>query len=319
MTDARASGRRFNPATIALIVAALLAAVAVGIAVFRGSGDEAGAPADATANSAAAGEAAGMADMLAALMERVRRNPDDHEAWFSLGFAYRNNRQFPEAERAFRRAGELAPRNADYLAYLGEVLLLIGRETPPPEAAALFRRVLEIDPGNAQARYYLATIRDIGGDHRGAIDDLVALLRDAPPGAPWEPQVREAATAIARENGIDIAGRLPAARPAPAAPAAAATAAIPGPSREQMEAARAIPPGQQDEMVKGMVDRLAARLRRNPRDAEGWIRLMRSRMVLNDPGAAGQALRSGLAAFNDDATTQGRLRQAARELGVPAA
>ena len=89
------------------------------------------------------------------------------------------------------------------------------------------------------------------------------------------------------------------------------------PTREQMEAARAIPPGQQDEMVKGMVDRLAARLQQNPRDAEGWIRLMRSRMVLNDPAAARQALQSGLAAFQGDAATQTRLRSAASQLGIP--
>ena len=140
------------------------------------------------------------------------------------------------------------------------------------------------------------------------------LLREAPPGAPWEAQVREAVSAIAQENRIDLAGRLP----TPAANGTA-TAAIPGPTREQMESARAIPPGQQDAMVQAMVDRLANRLRQNPRDAEGWIRLMRSRMVLNDPAAAREALRSGLAAFAGDQAIQQRLREAGSELGVPAA
>jgi cytochrome c-type biogenesis protein CcmH len=72
-------------------------------------------------------------------------------------------------------------------------------------------------------------------------------------------------------------------------------------------------------MVQNMVDRLANRLRQNPRDADGWIRLMRSRMVLGERDAAGAALRSSLAAFNGDAATQGQLRTAARELGVPGA
>jgi len=67
-----------------------------------------------------------------------------------------------------------------------------------------------------------------------------------------------------------------------------------------------------------MVEGLANRLRTNPRDAEGWIRLMRSRMVLNQPDAARDALRTGLAAFEGDAATQTRLRTAAAELGVPA-
>jgi hypothetical protein len=44
---------------------------------------------------------------------------------------------------------------------------------------------------------------------------------------------------------------------------------------------------------------------------------MRSRMVLNEPEAAAEALRSALAAFAGDAATQQRLRTAAQELGVP--
>ena len=54
-------------------------------------------------------------------------------------------------------------------------------------------------------------------------------------------------------------------------------------------------------------------------DAQGWIMLMRSRMVMRQPDAAREALRSALAAFNGDAATQARLRDAARALGVPSA
>ncbi|MEA3017165.1 MAG: cytochrome c-type biosis protein CcmH [Sphingomonadales bacterium] len=292
-------------ATIALAGAGLIALAAVGVAIARSGGSErAEAPANVQA-PAATPEA-----MIAEVEERLRRDPDNDQGWFNLGILYREARRFPEAERAFRRAMELRPRNADYVAYLGETLLLIAGRDPPPEAEALFRRALALDPANPQAHYYLATLRDHRGDHSGAVEALLALLRQAPAGAPWEPQVREAAVRIAEENGIDIAGRLP------PPPRSTATAGIPGPTRAQIDAARAIPPGQQDAMVKGMVDRLAGRLRQNPRDAEGWIRLMRSRMVLNEPEAAAEALRSGLAAFRDDAATQQRLRTAAQELGI---
>ena len=104
----------------------------------------------------------------------------------------------------------------------------------------------------------------------------------------------------------------------PAGPqATAATAAIPGPTPEQLAAASSIPPGQQSEMVKGMVDRLANRLKRDPKDADGWMRLMRARMVLGDTDAAREAYRSGLAAFRQDSSTKAKLDRAARELGVP--
>ena len=312
MPEIVAPSRRPSTATLALIAAAILAAGALGYRFWPSSGESGGE--DPHANVAAAAPGASVEAMVASLRERLRQDPDNHQGWFMLGMAYRDSGRFTEAEQAFRRAMELAPQNADYTAYVGESLLLIGGETPPPEAERLFRRVLELEPGNPQARYYLATLKDLGGDHRGAVDDLVALLRDAPAGAPWQAQVREAVTAIAQENGLDLAGRLP---DPPAAETA--TAAIPGPTREQMEAAKAIPPGQQDAMVEAMGERLASRLRQNPRDAEGWIRLMRSRMVLNDPNAAREALRSGLAAFGDDEGTRQRLRTAAAQLGVPAA
>jgi cytochrome c-type biogenesis protein CcmH len=304
MADASAPARRVAPATIVLVLAALLAGGAIVIKLVQPDTD-----AVPSASAAPPKQAGSMAETVASLRERLRQDPDDAQGWFLLGMTYRNSEHFAEAAQAFRRAAELAPRNADYAAYQGEALLLAGGDAPPPEAARLFRRALELQPGNPQARYYLATLKDMGGDHRGAVDDLVALLREAPADAPWAPQVRGALASIAREHHIDLAGRLPA--------APAATAAIPGPTPEQMAAARSIPPSQQDQMVRAMVDGLAARLRQNPRDADGWIRLMRSRMVLHDPAAAAAALRSALAAFQGDAATQARLRAAARELGMP--
>jgi cytochrome c-type biogenesis protein CcmH len=311
---------RISPATIALIAAALLAVVAIGIAIFRSGDGTAATPAATQNTNADANAMAAQADnpeaMIAGLREQLRTDPDNHQGWYLLGLTYRSAGRFEDAAAAFRRAMELAPNNADYVAYTAEAMLLAAGDTPPPEAERLLRRAIELQPGNPQARYYLATLKDLRGDHRGAVDDLVALLGDAPAGASWVPQVREAAANIARQNHIDLAGRLPAAPPPSAA--ATATAAIPGPTPQQMQSASAIPPSQQDAMVQSMVARLEARLRTNPRDAEGWIRLMRSKMVLQDPAAARRALNSGVAAFQGDAPTQSRLRDAATALGVPA-
>ena len=156
------------------------------------------------------------------------------------------------------------------------------------------------------------------GDHRGAIDDLIALLR-APELRPDPgPAGQGGGPCHAQRNKIELSGRLPP-EPAAAPPSSVATAGIPGPTPEQMRAASAMTPSQQNAMGREMVDRLAARLRANPRDANRWIMLMRSRMVLQDRNGAAEALRSALGAFANDTATQGRLRQAARELDVPGA
>lgn len=316
MADNKTGRRRIAPATIALIAAALIALVAIVIAATR-SGEQV----DPGAGAAAQGEpgnvqGGGVNQMISTLAQRVRQEPDNAQAWYMLGITLRDGQRYPEAEQALRRAMQLQPNNPDHVASLAEALLLVGRENPPREAQALFRRALTLRPDHASSRFYLAVLKDVAGNHREAVDDLLALIRDAPAGAQWEPQVRSVVQAIARQNNIDIANRLPPPRAGAAGPPA--TVAAPGPSRQQMDAAGAMPAGQQDQMIRGMVDRLAARLQRNPRDAEGWIRLMQSRMVLSDPAGATAALRSGLAAFGDDAATQQRLRTSAQQLGVPA-
>lgn len=329
MTDTANPPRRLQPATIALAVAALIAlGVLVYTIAFRRDGTAAEAQANGSAANAmaAAGEAPSVEALVAGLVEQVRRNPDDHEGWFRLGMAYRNMEDFQQASQAFRRAMELQPRSADYNNFLAEMMLIMAtraRQPAPPEAERLLRAALQAAPGNAMSRFYLATIKDDRGDHRGAVDDLIALLRDPPEGRPLPPQVRSSAIFIAQRANIDISGRLP----PETAPAGAgtgtgselATAGIPGPTQDQLRAASGMTPTQQNEMGRGMVERLAARLRQNPRDARGWIMMMRSRMALNEPRLAAEALRGGLAAFQNDSATQAQLREAAQALGVPAA
>lgn len=73
---------------------------------------------------------------------------------------------------------------------------------------------------------------------------------------------------------------------------------------------------QQSQMIRGMVDRLAARLETSPDDENGWVRLMRSRMTLGETTAAKAALAKALAVFASNSAAKSRLTAAARELGV---
>ena len=153
--------------------------------------------------------------------------------------------------------------------------------------------------------------------------DWIALLKSAPPGAPWAPEVRGFVIRIAAQRGEDVAGKLPPLPPpAPgeaqaAAPAGAQTPA--GPTPDQVAAVQQMPPAQQQAMIRNMVDGLAARLKANPNDPDGWVELMRARMVLGDPTAATAAYhdaRKALAAAPDRLTM---VSQAAKQLGVPGA
>ena len=65
-----------------------------------------------------------------------------------------------------------------------------------------------------------------------------------------------------------------------------------------------------------MVDGLANRLERSPRDAEGWIKLIRARIVLGESELARQALTRGLEAFGEDPPERDRIAAAAQQLGL---
>lgn len=323
MTETATPRRRLSPATLALTAAALLASAAIGVALYRSAGGEEEATGP-HGSVTPAQPVARVEDMVARLETRMRENPDDPQGWRMLGWSYFEIAAQAEQDTAraaamrrsadaYRRAAELEPNNVENWSSLGEALQTATQQVSP-EAEAAFRRALTIDADDPRSRYFLAVQKDLLGQHAAAVTDWIALLRDTPAGAPWEADLRRTIQQVASEHDIALAGRMPARQPA----ATTATAAIPGPTPEQMASASSIPPSQQDEMVKGMVDRLAARLAQNPRDADGWIRLMRSHMVLNDAPAATRALRSGLAAFQSDAAAQTRLRAAATDLGVPA-
>ena len=54
----------------------------------------------------------------------------------------------------------------------------------------------------------------------------------------------------------------------------------PGPTAAQVQAAQEMTPEQRAEMILAMVEGLAARLEDEPYDAQGWTRLIRARIVL---------------------------------------
>lgn len=73
-----------------------------------------------------------------------------------------------------------------------------------------------------------------------------------------------------------------------------------------------------DASIRAMVDGLANRLETSPRDVDGWISLVRSRVVLGETEAAAAASSRALEVFKDDAQASAAITAAAIELGLSA-
>lgn len=91
-----------------------------------------------------------------------------------------------------------------------------------------------------------------------------------------------------------------------------------GPAGEKSDKTKpaASPPHAGGDAVLAMVERLADRLEKDPRDVEGWTRLMRSRVVLGDRGAAATAFRKARELFKDEPAASQTISAAAGELGL---
>lgn len=245
------------------------------------------------------------------LQQQLQANPNDADGWRLLGWSYFQTGAFDEAAVAYGRAATLEPTNAEHVSAQGESLVQAGGGQVTPAAAAAFQAALRINPQDPRARYFMAVLKDQSGDADGAMADWIDIVNSAPPGAPWVGEVRRFVEDLARERGVDISTRLK--------PATATGAATPGPSAEQVAAAQQMAPQDRDAMILGMVDGLEGKLRANPRDPEGWVRLINARMVLGDRSAAGTALRNARTALAGDAAGLAQVNEAARGLGVPGA
>ena len=287
---------------LAIGLAAFVAVAATALYATLGRPDLAGetaAPATAAADTPGPNE---IATMIAGLEKRMAANPSDPEGWRLLGWSYFQTQRYDDAATAYGKAVALSPKTPGYASAYGEALAQAAQGVVSPAARAQFEAALALDPKDPRARYFLGVAKEQAGQHAAALDDWIALAKDSPPDAPWLPQLRTAIDATAKGAHIDIAGRLP--------------SIAPNPSADQVAAVQAMAPGDQQAMIRGMVDKLAGKLKDNPKDPEGWVRLIRARMVLGDAAAAGQAKRDALAALKGDAAATATVEQGAAAAGV---
>jgi len=264
----------------ALGVVGLLPAAALAVYFAVGAPAAINSPAAASASRAAAPrDSAEVAAAVDQLKARLEHDPDHVEGWTLLGRTLTRLQRFAEAREAYGRAIGLKPDEPELHAELGEVLVLGARGTVTPAAMAEFAK----SGNDPRARFYGAEAALQRGDAAAAKTTLQALLTDAPADAPWRKLVAARLAQIAPDDPQ------------------ASLKALTGPSPQDVDAAQSMSPEERMAMIRGMVERLAARLEQNPGDKEGWMRLARAYEVLGEADKA-QAAHARAAAADAAAT-----------------
>ncbi|MBY3227899.1 c-type cytochrome biogenesis protein CcmI [Rhizobium laguerreae] len=239
-----------------------------------------------------------VAVLIAKAERHLAEKPDDGKGWDVLAPIYFRTMRVNDAQVAYRNAIRLLGPSPVRLDGLAETLMAVSDGVVTDEARQVLEQSLTLEPNNPRARFYIALSMEQAGRPNEARQAFETLAKQSPADAPWLPLVNEH---IAMNGGAK-------ARVDPAAPG--------NPTQQDVAAAETMSAGDRQQMIRGMVESLDAKLSEEPNNFEGWVRLVRSYAVLNDKDRAAGALKRGLAAFPPPGEQGRQLLALARELGI---
>ena len=231
-------------------------------------------------------------NLVAKVELHLQSNPKDGRGWEVLGPVYMQLGRYTDSANAWRNTLLLLGETADREANLGEALMAETNGVVTDEARSAFVRAVTLDNTIVSARYYLGMAAEQDGKREEAAKIWRELIAEAPSDAHWLNDVR---TALARIE---------------ASPAALSS----GPNAGQIAAATTQSPDQQTTMIRGMVEGLAARLKQDGSDLDGWVRLVRSYKVLGELDKAQAAISDAQNALANDPDKRRRLDVALKDL-----
>ena len=238
-------------------------------------------------------------ELVARAEAHLAANPSDGRGWDVLAPVYLRLQRFADAAAAYRNAIRLDGDSAARQAGLGEAIANAAGGIVSADAQEAFEAALKLDPANAKASFYLAMALAQEGRAKEAVAAWQAMLGKLPPDSPWRGAV---AQALAKSN----------------APEVASGGATNGPNAGDVDAASAMTPQDREAMINTMVAGLDDKLKQNPRDPEGWMRLVRSYVVLGKADQAREALGRAIAVFGADSDEARKFTAFAASLGLTA-
>jgi cytochrome c-type biogenesis protein CcmH len=225
--------------------------------------------------------------LIAQVETHLANNPNDSRGWEVIAPIYLRLGRFDDAIKARRAALALGGETSERLAGLGEALTAAEDGKVSAEAKAVFERAVALDAEHVKARYFLGLAAEQDGRPADAAKTWRAMLAGAPADAPWAEFIRGE---VARVAG--------------------------GPSEQDVAAASDLDAEQRTAMIRGMVERLAERLDRDGSDLEGWLRLVRSYMVLGDHDKARAAAVSARRALAREPDKLRQIEELVKGLGL---
>ena len=250
-------------------------------------------------------------DLVANLEARLQGEPDDAEGLRMLAWSYFNTEKYKLSAQTYAKSVALDDSNSDVLSAYAEARVRAANGLVDDETLTIVEQALTLNPLDPRAGFFLGMASEQAGDAQAALDIWGEILVSAPLDAEWRTgliqRIEELAAAanltppeaFLGQEGIDL-------------PMSAQT----GPSGADIAAAEALSPQDRQEMIDGIVEGLAARLKENPDDPDGWVQLMRSYTVMGNDIAALDALISATNFYSNQPDTRAQLIREAGNFGI---
>jgi cytochrome c-type biogenesis protein CcmH len=232
--------------------------------------------------------------LLTRLRETVATRPDDVQGQTLLAQNEARVGNFAAAADAQSAVVRLkgADASTEEVVNYAELLIMAAGGYVSPEAEAVLRAVLTRDAENGTASYYwgLMLIQTGRPDQGFRIWD--GLLRRGPADAPWIEPILGQIEPVADLAGVEYT--IPDIGPG------IGQGALPGPSKDDIEAAQDMTPAERMEMIGSMVEGLSDRLATQGGPVEDWARLISSLGVLGQTDRAQAIYDNAVEVFADD-------------------
>lgn len=237
-------------------------------------------------------------NILIAKAERhLVENPDDGAGWELLAPIYFRNGRIEDSANAYSEAIRVLGASPERLDGYAEVLIALADGIVTKDAREVLQQSLALDAKNPRTRYYLALALEQEGRREEAKAAFEALVNDSPADAPW--------LSLVNRHLAGLAGGVEQAAPG-------------NPTEQDVAAAAQMDADGRKQMIAGMVESLAGKLKDDPDNFEGWMRLIRSYVVLDQREAAAKALGTALKRFPPESENGKQLLALAGELAIGA-
>ncbi len=225
-------------------------------------------------------EAAAKQDMPALVLKVqkfLQKNPGDVRGWKVLAPALKRMNRHNEAANAYAKIMQLDKPTPALLTDYAESLLLGNNGELTDRVKVALTTAMKMDPKFTKAGFYWAAALQQDGQYDASLKVWRGLMESNPKDLQLQMFAQRQIVAIKNQKGK-----------------------MPALNKDQREAAANMTAKERQEMIGSMVDRLADKLKENGKDLDGWLRLIRARLVLGDKAGALKSLNAAKPNFEND-------------------